>query len=172
MQNESEHKIDREGWSRGPWDDEPDKLNWTTSTGLPGMIVRNRIGALCGYVAVDRSHPLHAVEYNGRIPSNFEGPPEEYSDYESSPEGRFNVHGGLTYSNACAGHICHVPEPGEPDDVWWFGFDCAHAGDEYPSDRQYSCGDYRDVAYVKAEVENLAVQLRDFALLTTTHHHR
>lgn len=27
------------------------------------------------------------------------------------------------------GRVCHVPDPGEPDDVWWFGFDCAHAWD-------------------------------------------
>lgn len=33
------------------------------------------------------------------------------------------VHGGLTYSDRCHDDICHVPAPGEPDDVWWFGFD-------------------------------------------------
>ena len=27
-----------------------------------------------------------------------------------------------------ASFICHIPGPGRPKDVWWFGFDCAHSG--------------------------------------------
>lgn len=67
--------------------------------------------------------------------------------------------------------ICHVPAPGEPDDVWWFGFDCAHCWDVAPGvlalyarinmARPLVQRDetYRDVAYVRAEVEKLAAQL-------------
>jgi hypothetical protein len=40
------------------------------------------------------------------------------------------VHGGLTYSDKCSGHICHVGDEKNP--VWWFGFDCAHLGDFIP----------------------------------------
>lgn len=68
--------------------------------------------------------------------------------------------------------ICHVPAPGEPDDIWWFGFDCAHAGDRMPGMEAAlrsiggrslpHCGDvYRDLAYVKAECASLARQLAD-----------
>ena len=60
--------------------------------------------------------------------------------------------------------ICHVPEAGRPDHVWWFGFDCAHAGDRCPiHERKGFAADdgevYRDVPYVEAEVRSLAKQL-------------
>ena len=57
------------------------------------------------------------------------------------------VHGGLTYSGKMS-----------DSDKWWFGFDCAHFGDRLPL---YSDGTgvYRDMDYVKNEVENLVEQL-------------
>ena len=46
---------------------------------------------------------------------------------------------GLTYAARCqednrpiTQRICHIPERGQPDDVWWFGFDCVHAEDYIP----------------------------------------
>lgn len=65
-------------------------------------------------------------------------------------------------------NICHIPGPGEPDHVWWFGFDCAHYQDTTPASdarsRTYGGnyerdGVYRDVAYVTAECTSLAKQL-------------
>lgn len=50
---------------------------------------------------------------------------------------------------------------GEPDDVWWLGFDCSHPGDLSPMFvRQWRKlrWPYRDLAYVRAEVESLATQ--------------
>jgi hypothetical protein len=60
--------------------------------------------------------------------------------------------------------ICHIPQEGEADEVWWFGFDCAHAGDLTPAWKVagINVGDfesYRDVGYVKKEIEQLAAQL-------------
>ena len=74
--------------------------------------------------------------------------------------------------------ICHLPALGEPDGVWWFGFDSAHAGDLMPAHRQmlreigmpepseatraamYGLREvYRDVAYIEAECTRLASQL-------------
>lgn len=146
-----ERVIDRTGWASGPWDSEPDRIQWKTAAGLPGLIVRNYHGALCGYAAVPPDHPLHGADYE-------------------KPEVR--VHGGLTYSAPCAEDdaICHVPEPGEPDDVWWFGFDCGHYRDLSPGMSAVlrkaglspvpSMGEvYRTVDYVTAEVELLARQL-------------
>lgn len=62
--------------------------------------------------------------------------------------------------------ICHLPEPGEPNDVWWFGFDCAHSGDVSPGyDRElrgFGTGHdtYRDLDYVVRQCEQLAAQLK------------
>lgn len=151
----------KETWGPGPWQDEPDKIQWKTATGLPGLIVRNSGGALCGYVGVPKEHRLYGVGYS------------EKSDAldDESPESRFDVHGGLTYSDFCCGHVCHVPGPGEPDDVWWFGFDTCHWNDLMPGHEavlrpirsvprpllDYRV--YRDVEWVKAEVEKLAEQI-------------
>lgn len=154
------HTEDKSEWDAGPWIDEPDKVSWTDeATGRPCLIHRNRMGALCGYVAVDPGHPLHG---------------KSYDDYGAE------VHGGLTYAAPCAetddeSHgICHVPEPGKPDDVWWFGFDCSHAGDLNPAhlhiSRKYAAAvarddglfgrdEYRDVAYVVRECQKLAKEL-------------
>jgi hypothetical protein len=81
----------------------------------------------------------------------------------------YDVHGGLTYSNKCCekSGICHVPAPGMPDDVWWFGFDCAHGGDLVPgmshSPHEFMMGQtlvsYKNLEYVTREIKSLAEQL-------------
>jgi hypothetical protein len=188
--------VDKSTWPKGPWQDEPDKKQWRdAATGLPCLIVRGPVGALCGYVGVTADHPLHGKSY-------------EDVDVE--------VHGGLTYAEPCAPHgredwerfrakrakaeaearrhpqgdaarflaanadcfddyeawvaqeqasaVCHLPAPGEPDSVFWFGFDCAHAFDRSPGieaviGRRIEDNEYRDLAYVEAEVARLALQL-------------
>lgn len=140
--------IDKSEWTKGPWQHEPDHVEWKDeNTGLPCMIHRGPSGALCGYVGVPASHKFYEESY-----------------YEPDVD----VHGGLTYADKCqhgpAGEsICHVPEPGDSDDVWWLGFDCAHAGDVCPKYTSYhechSYGAYRDLDYVKNEVTCLASQL-------------
>lgn len=179
--------VDKSDWLAGPWQGEPDKRQWRDpETGLPCLIVRSGAsGALCGYVGVALGHPLHGIGYSepAQLPSEtamrlLEG--RGYSDLyaddaatgEACPEALFDVHGGLTFSRGC-GHndnpaegICHVPGPGEPDDVWWFGFDCSHAGDLAPSygRRLMFAGDtYRDLAYVEGWVQSLARQLASVA---------
>lgn len=132
-----------------PWKSEPDRTEWTDlETGLSCLIVRGPLGALCGYVAVPPSHPLHGIDYN------------------SDSTIHLDVHGGLTYSAMCSGHICHQPKAGEPADVWWFGFDCAHSGDYIPGYERHMDalpflrdGVYRDIAYVREECRRLASQL-------------
>ena len=155
--------VDKSTWGDGPWQDEPDKAVWVDeATDLDCMIVRNNAGALCGYVGVGPDHPLHGKGYDDVN--------DPYPD----------VHGGLTYANACQGSddlsrfICHRTQPGRPDPVWWFGFDCAHSMDVCPGmdarlreighePMRYS-GDgwrdtYRDVPYVIGQVTSLAAQL-------------
>lgn len=106
------------GLPNGPWNAEPDKATWVDPVSdLDCLIHRGPMGALCGYVGVGPDHRLHGADYL---------------------EPAVEIHGGLTYSDACdaegteAHGICHVPVPGRPHDVWWFGFDCAHSGDLIP----------------------------------------
>jgi hypothetical protein len=147
----SEYKIDKSQFEDGPWQTEPDRVEWR-HRGLPCLILRSHSGALCGYVGVPSGHPCHGKGC------------DEIADLE--------VHGGLTYSNTCNGHICHVPQPGESgDDVWWLGFDCAHAWDYWPKNAVFQRAHfarrpdeiYRDMPYVRAEVERLADQIADRA---------
>lgn len=160
---------DKTAWGPGPWQDEPDKAQWVDpTTGLDCLIVRNGGGALCGYVGLPAGHPWHGKDYSECLTRCG----EDWC-YEHSPEAAVRVHGGLTFADACANTadesrgICHVPLPGRPHDVWWFGFDCAHSGDESPAySRKYGFGDhevYRDVAYVVAECTDLARQLAGVA---------
>lgn len=152
------HTANKQEWGEGPWQDEPDKAQWTDeATGLPCLAVRNHSGAWCGYVGVDENHPL------------FE------RDYDEAP---VEVHGGLTYADHCMEGaeetaICHVPKPGEPDHVWWFGFDCAHAFDRMPemearlrevkgmSLEYWERGTYKTFEYVQKEIADLAMQLKE-----------
>jgi hypothetical protein len=166
------YKID----IRGPWDDEPDKIQWVDDTSdLDCLMVRNHFGNWCGYVGVPVGHPAYGVDYD---------------------QIDVSVHGGLTYGAACAedeadgapsGGVCHVPLDGRPHEVWWQGFDCGHGGDfapgmhsmemrvmpdllvKYGNDAAYDHEDamkgdwmrqkYRTMAYVRAEVSGLASQL-------------
>lgn len=191
----------------GPWDAEPDKVQWIDEeTGLDCLIVRNRLGALCGYVGVGPDHPYHGIEYNEcmqgcstttfgeTLPSipGMESVPmpdslaekEFYPCYGHAPESNLDVHGGITFSGFCqpgdeedVERICHIPEPGRPDNVFWFGFDCAHAYDLAPGmvaldrklglDKKYPTAHdedvYRDIEYVKGEITQLAKQLASIA---------
>ncbi len=149
----------REKWPPGPWDGESDKMQFADpETGMACLIVRNSIGALCGYVGVDRGHPLHGRGYE--------------------QVGFFDVHGGLTFADGCSPcpddpelGICHVSESGEPDNLWWFGFDCSHCYDVTPGMIVMLAGlrnpdndrrNYKTVEYVKAECASLARQIKDY----------
>jgi hypothetical protein len=134
-------KIDRSNWPSGPWDGEPDRVEFRAH-GFPCLIQRNGgMGNLCGYVGVPPGHPWR------------EG---------GDPDDMMTVHGGITYTSKCSGVICHVPEPGESDDVVWFGFDCAHGGDVIPAyEVTVLPGDeYRTIEYVRRECERLAAQAK------------
>lgn len=141
--------IDKSNWPQGPWTKEVDKRQWPDiTTALPCLIVRNRsAGHLCGYVGVPPGHPLHGKHYE---------------------EPDVDVHGGLTFAGSCRPNseehgICHIPGPGEPDAVWWFGFDCGHYDDVSPGSLRISSafgyGTYKDRAFVQSECAHLARQL-------------
>jgi hypothetical protein len=152
--------IDKSTWGEGPWQYEPDRVDFVHA-GYACLLVRHwRMGQWCGYVGVDDNHPYYG---------------KPYQDVDDKLE----VHGGLTYANRCNGYICHVPAAGMPADVWWFGFDAAHAGDLTPglAARERALGMpelddpeggffrdvYRTIDYVRAQTELLAKQLRALA---------
>jgi hypothetical protein len=140
---------DPKEWGDGPWQNEPDRLEFK-SHGFDCLIQRVEwSGHLCGYVAVPEGHPYFGKNYND-VPAE--------------------AHGGLTYSEHCNGHICHKADEGSPE-VWWLGFDCAHGGDLIPSSRaldramgwrpgfRSTYDTYKTIEYVKRHVEQLAEQL-------------
>lgn len=149
-QESNEYTADRSQWGKGPWDSEPDdKVVWIDeNTHLDCMIVRNGAGAWCGYVGLPPEHPHHG------------------KGYDDIPWECYDVHGGLTYANSCGGHICHVPEPGRPHNVWWLGFDTNHSWDMAPHSYGWrSGGVYRTQTYVVEEVTKLALQAFEHARL-------
>ena len=140
-----------EAWGPGPWQHEPDRIQWTSPTGFVCLALRTSLGAWCGYVGVPPAHPWHG--HQG----------------DDDAGGSAVVHGGLTFAVDCRpvhseGHpmdrICHVAEDGQPDHLFWLGFDCAHAGDLTPGGGRYPRESYRDAPYVKAQCEELAAQAK------------
>lgn len=155
--------------------------DWTTKAGLRAVcylvvyhgVRRHR----CGYVEVPNGHPLSGVGYSEQCAAI----PQEAADNATlgdkspillltaaralgeegrirrSPEIVFDCHGGLTFSGAGA--------EGYPieSEGWWFGFDCAHAGDgalePFPEDLRPLDGEQRTEDYVVAECERLAEQI-------------
>lgn len=146
--------VDKSTWGDGPWQAEPDHVDWRdTETNYPCIAHRNEAGAWCGYVGLPPGHPARSGN--------------NYDNVDNEVE----VHGGITYGAKCFGVICHVPEPGESDDVFWYGFDCNHYLDRAPGSEaffrkighQRRADDpavYRDLAYVQAECGKLARQFK------------
>jgi hypothetical protein len=153
---QEQFNVDKSEWGPGPWQFEPDRLDFE-HRGLPCLLRRGPGGHWCGYVGVAPGHPLYRKE---------------------ADNADLSVHGGITYAHECAGSICHVPRPGTPDEVWWIGFDCAHAGDltslslaarlghtryynhaQALAENTWHIDTYRTLEYVKAETERLAEQL-------------
>lgn len=163
--------IDKSQWPDGPWQTEPDRVDWVHA-GYACMILRHpKYGSLCGYVGVDNTHPLYEKQWtDGGFPS-------------------FEVHYGVNYTAKCSESVCHAPLPGMPADVWWLGFDCNHGYDlapamirvmeevrkqiasmKWPEEtpeiavaEELFMERYRDVEYVKRGCEGLADQLRKIA---------
>lgn len=122
--------------------------------------------------------------------NDFPAPPEKAGNIGAAVAD-LNAHGGVNFANQCSPFggeedgICHVPGPGETDEVWWFGFDCSHAFDlspgyeartrdmlakihsSLPRPALLDPGPYkevyRDFAYVVEECRQLAKQLAELA---------
>ena len=132
---------------------------WTSTSGLTCAAVfvpmRGMAGHRCGYVGVPTGHVLHGKEYHEPVEAlrpmlaaTLESPMGDRgimtlfcNTGEPTPELIFDVHGSLTFSGK--GYW-----PDADPDLWWFGFDCAHAGDDDLS-----------LLYVEIQCEKLASQL-------------
>jgi len=148
--------------------------DWTTKAGLRAAIYMTSLGHHCGYVAVEKGHPLHGVSYSAPCdalaPVSDDEPMGKRGvftalsvsmsdDNRRAPEAVFNVHGGLTYSDTSKTY----PAPSDGS-LWWFGYDCGHSGDgpspEHDQEPAWSySGDFRDEDYCIAECESLAAQI-------------
>lgn len=126
MENREWHNTDKSSWGDGEWLHEPDKKQWTDQdTGYPCLIVRNRVGALCGYVGVPLDHPYfgktdraHTQESSREYISRSSELLEQYGGYDKIPEGALDgihqpspnyeekfhelkCHGGVTFTGIC-----------------------------------------------------------------------
>lgn len=173
------HRIDlgrgfvpRERWPAGPWDAEPDRVEWTggglckDGARFAFLLKRNGMGVWCGYVGVPPGHPAHGLDYDDPALEDIE------------------VHWGLTFAGECQkdermpepSRICRRPAPGEPDDLWWLGFDCGHGFDYSPAMAAMSptglyqdrLGEpfgmtYRGLQYAREQTISLGVQLSELS---------
>jgi hypothetical protein len=168
--------VDRTGWPPGPWDDEPDRFAFIAH-GYQCLILRDLGGSLCGYVGVPPGHPLHGVDYMAETPvlaasleRRTRRPLGESPGVglmiglivqclDANASNAFEVHGGITFS-------------GKEDELWWFGFDCAHCDDFVPSPSHVGHvweRVYRTMRYVVSECSSLASQLQAVAKEATVH---
>jgi len=154
--------------------------DWTTRAGFRAVVLMTRMGHRCGYVGVPKGHPLHGVDYSEpcvalALPADDEPIGKRgiisvlcasVSGPEARPDYVFDVHGGITYAGGDAEYPAENPE-----DLWWFGYDCGHAGDakdpEWIAQQESrlrglfgGCSDdvFRSLEYCEQECESLAEQ--------------
>lgn len=163
----------------------PDLRKWIDPIGYPCVAAKHaRMGHWCGYVGVPADHPWFGLSYNSIVKI-----PKDILDRPRSLQGIgpinlliaafrggdpadgieictvLEVHGGISWSDD------YLPW-GETDGNFWYGFDCAHAGDFIPG-LDAMLGDVprpasirglpRDLEYVTSECSSLAQQLADIA---------
>ena len=115
------------------WLWEPNRVEFEHA-GLKCFIMRDRFLFLGGYVGLSEGHPYYR---------------RHFKDIDAK------AHDGLTFSGRGDGER-------REKDYWWVGFTCDRPADLVPSRPHPLSGDevYRDIDYVRGEVEKLAEQLR------------
>lgn len=133
--------------------------------GLRCIVTFCKGGYRCGYVGVDVSNPLYGMEEYHYVPV------KKNSNKYVFLKKAIDVHGGLSYVGG-GNNSCHPVQ----SDLWWFGFDCAHANDAvdveslknyFPEVNESDCflqGDIRcKFEDVVAVCEDLVYQIIDIA---------
>ena len=135
--------------------------NWIDeATGYQALACLTDRGYWCGYVGVTKDHLLYGKGYDFRVQrtkKHDEMRCDNISpislvlyacdeDHTSIPiELAAQVHGGLTFADRLKGQ----------DDLWGFGFDCAHIFDR---------DDPKDFTYIESECTKLAKFLKEFEI--------
>lgn len=150
------------------------------------------MGHRCGYVGLPKNHPLYGKGYDEHLDIKKEDIGDRQisgvfpllgacldEDERIRIEAYFQCHGGITFAGG--GENSDYPIN---SDLWWFGFDCGHAGDKldldcaiqkFPSRRKellyrklivdrfpIAGGVIRTEEYVADECKKLAEQLKEF----------
>ena len=143
--------------------------HWTTKSGLEAVIIMTSIGHRCGYVGVGKESPLNGIRYSDQIDLISQEQADSQSIGLKSPVLLFtatcgsddtnkirrsldiviDVHGGLTYSGNGDGEYPIA------SNLWWFGFDTAHYGDNPELGGQ-------PLEYCIDQCESMAVQLINY----------
>jgi hypothetical protein len=129
-------------------------------------ILRSNLGHLCGYVRVHEDHPFYGLHYSDSVsvPLSVMNNDVDLRDVSilsivsdsldgTLDEGNLSiasilrVHGGVTFSG----------NPANGEDGWWYGFDCAHAGDYIPASA--FGGTYKEVSFVENQCKLLVEDL-------------
>ena len=139
--------------------------------GYKCVVIFGAMGHRCGYVGVPKNHPLYGKGY------------DDYLEIKKSDIGDRKISGIIPLFLACLDEDERVRK----SDLWWFGFDCGHAGDKadldyaimkFPNHREQLIirksiedkypidGDIiRTESYVAEECERLAEQLKEFEVV-------
>lgn len=117
------------------WLEEPNKVKFEHA-GVNCLILRDKYLWLGGYVGLEPGHPHYG---------------KHFRDVEVN-----GVHQGLNFSGRGDGLR-------RQEGLWWLGFYCDRPGDGVPGRLDVLRGGeaYRDIDYVRGEVEKLAEQMRD-----------
>ena len=160
--------------------------------GYKCVVVFNSNGFRCGYVGIPKNHPLYGKGYSDHLDIK----KDDIGDREISGvfplliayldedeririDAYFQCHGGITHADGGKKSTYPIES-----DLWWFGFDCGHAGDR--NDLVYALKNFperakeykirieieslyiieddviRDEEYVASECKKLAEQLKEF----------
>lgn len=126
-----------------PWLSEPDSWLQLDDDGLVRAAARGGDGAWCGYLGLPLAMALAYDHAKG-----------------------VRVHGGMTYEGTeSPGSLTtavfmalSVSEREMP--VFWIGFDCSHFGDLVPEHGWGEGGVYRDLEFVRGEIQRMVDQVR------------
>lgn len=140
--------IDKSTWPKGPWNEEPDLVNLRIRE-YYCQIIRTDFGVLNGYVALWKGHKEYGKGYNSID---------------------IDVHGGLSFSEQAnspeLGDIyCDPLDEFHEGPHWYIGFDCIHWMDDAPgmisSTKLTPNSTYKNITFVKSELESLVQQLEE-----------
>lgn len=132
---------------------------WETLSGLKAVVLKGNLGFNCGYVGIDKKHPLFGKNYNEHLeclkplyekalnePIGVKGiiPLICHQKDNMTMDVVFDVHGSITYAKGNSDYPIEST-------LWWLGFDCGHVDDTY---------EHCNLEYCIKECEKLALQLR------------